>query len=88
MGKIVTLGEVVVAASRLGSGATFVGSVGQDLFGDFILRALESEGVDTSYVGRQSQPTRTSLAFVEIGPDGDRDFTFYRSTPAADVPSR
>ena len=76
--------NVAVAASRLGSGATFVGSVGQDLFGDFILRALESEGVDTSYVGRQSQPTRTSLAFVEIGPDGDRDFTFYRSTPAAD----
>jgi fructokinase len=76
--------NVAVAASRLGSGATFVGSVGQDLFGDFILRALESEGVDTSYVGRQSQPTRTSLAFVEIGPDCDRDFTFYRSTPAAD----
>ena len=76
--------NVAVAASRLGSGATFVGSVGQDLFGDFILRALESEGVDTSYVGRQSQPTRTSLAFVEIAPDGDRDFTFYRSTPAAD----
>ena len=33
---------------------------------------------------RQSPPTRTSLAFVEIGADGDRGFTFYRSTPAAD----
>jgi fructokinase len=61
-----------------------VGSVGQDLFGDFILRALEAEGVDTSHVGRQRQPTRTSLAFVEIGTDGDREFTFYRSSPAAD----
>jgi fructokinase len=76
--------NVAVAASRLGSGAAFVGSVGQDLFGNFILRALESEGVDTSSVGRQSQPTRTSLAFVEVGTDGDRDFTFYRSSPAAD----
>jgi fructokinase len=76
--------NVAVAASRLGSGAAFVGSVGQDLFGDFILRALDAEGVDTSCVGRQSQPTRTSLAFVEIGPDGDREFTFYRSSPAAD----
>ena len=76
--------NVAVAASRLGSEAAFVGSVGEDLFGDFILHALESEGVDTSGVGRQSPPTRTSLAFVEIGTDGDREFTFYRSSPAAD----
>jgi len=76
--------NVAVAASRLGSEAVFVGSVGQDLFGDFILRALDAEGVDTSHVGRQRQPTRTSLAFVEIGTDGDREFTFYRSSPAAD----
>jgi fructokinase len=76
--------NVAVASSRLGSEAAFVGSVGEDLFGDFILRALESEGVDTSGVGRQSPPTRTSLAFVEIGADGDREFTFYRSSPAAD----
>jgi fructokinase len=76
--------NVAVAASRLGSEAAFVGSVGEDLFGDFILRALEAEGVDTSGVGRQSPPTRTSLAFVEIGADGDREFTFYRSSPAAD----
>jgi fructokinase len=76
--------NVAVAACRLGSEAAFVGSVGEDLFGDFILRALESEGVDTSGVGRQSSPTRTSLAFVEIRADGDREFTFYRSSPAAD----
>jgi fructokinase len=76
--------NVAVAASRLGAEAAFVGSVGQDLFGDFILRALESEGVDTSGVGRQPQPTRTSLAFVEIDESGDRAFTFYRSSPAAD----
>ena len=76
--------NVAVAACRLSSEAAFVGSVGEDLFGDFILQALESEGVDTSGVGRQSPPTRTSLAFVEIGTDGDREFTFYRSSPAAD----
>jgi fructokinase len=76
--------NVAVAASRLGSAAAFVGSVGEDLFGDFILGALESEGVETGGVSRQSAPTRTSLAFVEIGPDGDRSFTFYRTSPAAD----
>ena len=76
--------NVAGAASRLGSAAAFVGSVGEDLFGDFILRALESEGVETGGVSRQSAPTRTSLAFVEIAPDGDRAFTFYRTKPAAD----
>ncbi|MDQ3317233.1 MAG: carbohydrate kinase [Actinomycetota bacterium] len=76
--------NVAVAASRLGAEAVFVGGVGRDLFGDFILRALESEGVETAGVRRQKQPTRTSLAFVEISEDGDREFTFYRSSPAAD----
>jgi fructokinase len=76
--------NVAVAAARLGSEAAFIGSVGEDLFGDFILRALEAEEVDTSAVRRCEPPTRTSLAFVEITPDGDRSFTFYRSDPAAD----
>lgn len=75
--------NVAVAAARLGAEAAFVGSVGEDLFGDFILRALETEGVDTSAVRRCEPPTRTSLAFVEIK-DGDRSFTFYRSDPSAD----
>ncbi len=76
--------NVAVAAARLGSEAAFIGSVGEDLFGDFILRALEAEDVDTSAVRRCEPPTRTSLAFVEITADGDRSFTFYRSDPAAD----
>lgn len=76
--------NVAVAAARLGAEAAFVGGVGEDLFGDFILRVLETEGVDVSGVRRQSPPTRTSLAFVEISETGDREFTFYRSDPAAD----
>jgi fructokinase len=76
--------NVAVASARLGEEAAFAGSVGEDLFGDFILRALEAEGVDTTAVRRCEPPTRTSLAFVEISEDGDRSFTFYRSDPAAD----
>ncbi len=76
--------NVAVAAARLGSEAAFIGGVGEDLFGDFILRALQAEGVDTSAVRRCEPPTRTSLAFVEIAAGGDRSFTFYRSDPAAD----
>ena len=76
--------NVAGAAARLGSEAAFIGSVGEDLFGDFILRALEAEDVDTSAVRRCEPPTRTTLAFVEVTADGDRSFTFYRSDPAAD----
>jgi fructokinase len=76
--------NVAVAVARLGLEAAFIGSVGEDLFGDFILRALKAEGVSTSAVRRCEPPTRTSLAFVEVAADGDRSFTFYRTDPAAD----
>lgn len=73
-----------VAVARLGAESAFVGAVGADLFGDFALRALKGEGVDVSGVRRREPPTRTSIAFVEISETGDREFTFYRSDPAAD----
>jgi fructokinase len=76
--------NVAVAAVKLGAQAAFVGRLGDDLFGQFILRALETVGVETSAVMRQPPPTRTTLAFVEVSEDGDREFTFYRSVPAAD----
>ncbi len=76
--------NVAVAAAKLGAEAAILGGVGNDLFGEFILRALEAAGVDTSAVLRQPPPARTTLAFVEVSEDGDREFTFYRSVPAAD----
>src|ERR671920_2485676 len=66
--------NVAVAVARLGLEAAFIGSVGEDLFGDFILRALKAEGVSTSAVCRCGAPTRTSLAFVGVAADGDRPF--------------
>jgi fructokinase len=76
--------NVAVAVAKLGAEAAFVGRLGEDLFGEFILRALEAVGVDTSAILRQPPPTRTTLAFVEVSENGDREFTFYRSVPAAD----
>lgn len=76
--------NVAVAAAKLGAEAAFIGRLGDDLFGEFVQRALEAAGVDTSAILRQPPPTRTTLAFVEVAEDGDREFTFYRSVPAAD----
>ena len=76
--------NVAVAVAKLGAQASFVGRLGDDLFGDFILRALHAVGVETAAVRREPPPTRTTLAFVEVSKDGNREFTFYRSVPAAD----
>jgi fructokinase len=76
--------NVAVAVAKLGAQASFVGRLGDDLFGEFILRALHAVGVETAAVRREPPPTRTTLAFVEVSKDGNREFTFYRSVPAAD----
>lgn len=76
--------NVAFWAARLGSRASFVGSVGDDLFGSLIVEELSAAGVDTSCVVRREHPHQTSVAFVELSEDGDRSFTFYRSSPAAD----
>lgn len=76
--------NLAVVAARLGAEAAFTGRVGEDLFGDFILKALGDEGVNVSGITRAGGSARTSIAFVEITATGERSFTFYRSDPAAD----
>lgn len=69
--------NVAVAAARLGLRAAFLGKVGDDLHGRFLRRTLAAEGVDVSgLVLDGAYPT--TLAFVELGADGERDFAFVR----------
>ena len=69
--------NVAAAAARLGLSAAFIGKVGDDLHGRFLRRTLEAEGVDVSALVLDPG-TSTSLAFVELGTDGERDFSFVR----------
>jgi sugar/nucleoside kinase (ribokinase family) len=48
---------------RLGHSTSVIGKVGEDLFGEFVLRDLKRLGVDTSYV-RRSQTHPTSITFI------------------------
>lgn len=75
--------NVAVQAARLGVSAGFVGKVGDDMFGRFLKDVLDGEGVDTENL-RFSRDAATSLAFVQLSPTGDRDFSFYRD-PGADT---
>jgi fructokinase len=75
--------NVAVAAARLGAQTQFVGMLGADMFGDFLLESLRDAGVDTSRIVR-TDAANTALAFVQLDADGERSFSFYRP-PAADL---
>ncbi|HBK44864.1 MAG TPA: carbohydrate kinase [Xanthomonadaceae bacterium] len=75
--------NVAVAVARLGGQSHFVGMLGRDMFGDFLLQSLEQAGVDTRGVAR-TDAAKTALAFVALDASGERSFSFYRP-PAADL---
>ena len=75
--------NVAVSASKLGSKAYFIGMVGSDSFGEFLVDTLNKYGVDTRYTVFNKK-VKTALAFVSLGADGSRDFSFYRE-PSADL---
>ena len=68
--------NVAVACARLGVPSQFLGMVGDDTFGHFIVRELNSHGVDTSGVVF-TQEARTALAFVSRDEAGERTFFFF-----------
>jgi fructokinase len=74
--------NVCAAFAKLGGKAYFMGQVGQDGFGDFLIKTLKDAGVDTSYI-KQTLDAKTALAFVSLKENGERDFIFYRN-PSAD----
>ncbi len=75
--------NVAAAVARLGGKAAFVGKVGADPFGGFLKDTLLSLGVDVSGL-RVSPDAHTTLAFVSLGPRGERSFSFCRN-PGADT---
>lgn len=75
--------NVAVACARLGVPSRFLGMVGADRFGDFLIRELQTHGVDISGVVTTDK-ARTALAFVSRDVSGERTFDFYRP-PAADL---
>jgi fructokinase len=75
--------NVAVAVAALGGKVAFVGMLGEDMFGDFLLESLEDAGVDTQYIVRTNE-ANTALAFVTLDSHGERSFSFYRP-PSADL---
>ncbi|QIN82423.1 ribokinase [Rubrobacter tropicus] len=62
------------AAALLGASVVFLGRVGDDGFGDPLVRALGDKGVDTSLV-EESEGTSTGTAFITVTADGENAIT-------------
>lgn len=74
--------NVAVSAKRLGMNSAFIGKVGDDLFGHYLKRVLEKEGVITCGL-RFDTEARTTMAIIAMPDKNSAEFVFYRN-PGAD----
>ena len=74
--------NVAIGIARLGASVGFVGAVGRDPFGKFLVRTLAHENVGVD--GVRSVDAPTPLIFVTRGTDGAREF-FPVNCPGADT---
>ncbi len=69
-------GIFISTAARLGHSTAIISGVGNDEFGENILRRLKHDGVDVSRV-IVPDDGHTGIAFVAYTSDGERKFLFY-----------
>ena len=58
------------AAARLGADVTFIGRIGNDVFGEMLRSAMETENIDTRFVNTDAE-SGTGVATIVVEPDGD-----------------
>lgn len=69
-------GIFISTAARLGHSTAIISGVGNDDFGENIMRRLKKDGVDVSRV-LVTDKGNTGIAFVTYFADGERKFLFY-----------
>lgn len=75
--------NLLTVASHMGYRTAFIGKVGADMHGIFLKETLKNEGIDTRNIVEDANYF-TTLAFVEIDKNGERNFSFARK-PGADI---
>ncbi|WP_026568420.1 carbohydrate kinase family protein [Bacillus sp. UNC41MFS5] len=73
--------NVCATIVKLGGSAHFSGKVGKDPFGYFLKNTLDEVNVDTSMLVLDDEHP-TTLAFVSLKANGERDFVFNRGADA------
>ena len=67
-----------IAISRLGGSVTFVSTLGNDFFGNYILKELKSENINTNHIIVKNN-LNTSNSCVTVDSKGERQIVNYRS---------
>ncbi|HCM9647313.1 TPA: aminoimidazole riboside kinase [Enterobacter bugandensis] len=75
--------NVAVGIARLGGKSAFIGRVGDDPFGRFMVKTLADERVNVTHM-RLDPAHRTSTVVVDLDDHGERSFTFM-VRPSADL---
>lgn len=75
--------NVLAMLNKLGYKTTFIGKIGDDIFGRQLKKAVQEVGINTDGLVTD-KIVNTTLAFVHTLPGGDREFSFYRN-PGADI---
>jgi 5-dehydro-2-deoxygluconokinase len=73
--------NIVVGAQRLGLRTALLTAVGADKVGDFILKFLDREGVETAFIPRKPK-ARSSAVLLGIEPPDRFPLVFYRDNAA------
>jgi fructokinase len=69
--------NAAAAIAAMGGGASLVAKVGNDAFGDKLIHTMAGFGVSTKWMSR-SMDHFTTMAFVSLQENGERDFLFNR----------
>ena len=75
--------NVLAMLTKLGHKTAFIGKVGEDFLGDFLKETLDKCGVSTEGLISDADYF-TTLAFVKLADNGERNFAFARK-PGADI---
>lgn len=75
--------NVLAMLRKLGKSCSFVGKVGDDMFGILLQHSILEAGINADHLILDGT-VPTTLAFVKTYENGDRDFSFYRK-PGADM---
>lgn len=75
--------NVLGAYAKLGGKTEMITMLGNDPFGDKIVGEMEKYNIGRTYLKR-TEKANTALAFVSLGENGSREFSFYRN-PSSDM---
>ena len=73
--------NLLATVAKFGGIAAFIGIVGEDMFGRYLVQVLRDNGIDDRALVMDPYHN-TTLAFVQLDASGDRDFDFCRKTGA------